>query len=153
MACADCMMSIMPRQVDPPGNPKASYGTATPLTIRCITDNIHLMRYDENHKERTRARVLAQAAAAIRSKGIKRVGVAEIMAGAGLTHGGFYAHFASKDDLVAAAIPQMFDEAMAAFEHQTAGKAPSAALAAYVDSYLSPRHRDAQATGCPLAAL
>jgi len=62
------------------------------------------MRYDQNHKERTRVRVLAQAAAAIRGKGIERVGVAEVMAGAGLTHGGFYAHFESKDDLVAQAV-------------------------------------------------
>jgi TetR/AcrR family transcriptional repressor of nem operon len=62
------------------------------------------MRYDDNHKERTRARVLAEAAAAIRSKGAERVGVAEVMAGAGLTHGGFYAHFKSKDDLVTEAV-------------------------------------------------
>ena len=48
------------------------------------------MRYDENHKARTRSHVLAEAAAVIRRKGAKRVGVAEVMAGAGLTHGGFY---------------------------------------------------------------
>ena len=46
------------------------------------------MRYDANHKERTRARVLAEAASAIESKGVERVGVVEVMAGAGLTHGG-----------------------------------------------------------------
>jgi TetR/AcrR family transcriptional repressor of nem operon len=62
------------------------------------------MRYDDNHKERTRSRVLAEAAAAIRSKGAERVGVAEVMAGAGLTHGGFYAHFKPKDDLLTEAI-------------------------------------------------
>jgi TetR/AcrR family transcriptional repressor of nem operon len=111
------------------------------------------MRYDAEHKQRTRGRVLKEAAKAIRGEGPHQVGVAAVMAKAGLTHGGFYAHFSSKDDLVAAAITQMFDEAMAAFEHHTAGKAPGAALAAYVDFYLSPRHRDAQATGCPLAAL
>jgi TetR/AcrR family transcriptional regulator, transcriptional repressor for nem operon len=111
------------------------------------------MRYDAEHKQRTRAKVLKEAARAIRSEGPHRVGVAEVMAKAGLTHGGFYAHFNSKDDLVAAAIAQMFDEALAAFAQVTAGRAPAAALAAYVDFYLSPRHRDAQATGCPLPSL
>ena len=50
------------------------------------------MRYSEQHKEQTRLRVLAEAAAAIRAKGAERVGVAEVMAAAGLTHGGFYNH-------------------------------------------------------------
>jgi TetR/AcrR family transcriptional repressor of nem operon len=111
------------------------------------------MRYDAEHKQRTRTRVLREAAKAIRGEGPHQIGVAEVMARAGLTHGGFYAHFRSKDDLVASAIAQMFDEAMTAFDHHTAGKAPAAALDAYIDFYLSPWHRDAQATGCPLPAL
>jgi TetR/AcrR family transcriptional regulator, transcriptional repressor for nem operon len=111
------------------------------------------MRYDAEHKQRTRGRVLKEAAQAIRGEGPHQVGVAEVMAKAGLTHGGFYAHFRSKEDLVAAAIPQMFDEAMTAFDHCTAGKTPDTALAAYIDFYLSSGHRDAQATGCPMAAL
>ena len=111
------------------------------------------MRYDAEHKQRTRARVLSEAAKAIRSEGPHRVGVAGVMAKAGLTHGGFYAHFSSKDDLVVAALAQMFDEAMATFDHFTAGKPPAAALRSYVDFYLSPRHRDAQDTGCPLPSL
>ena len=69
------------------------------------------MRYDANHKERTRALLLAEAAAAIRSKGPDRVAVSRIMAAAGLTHGGFYAHFPSKDDLIAQAVTCMFDAA------------------------------------------
>jgi TetR/AcrR family transcriptional regulator, transcriptional repressor for nem operon len=111
------------------------------------------MRYDAEHKQRTRAKVLKVAAKAIRGDGPYQVGVAEVMAKAGLTHGGFYAHFSSKDELVVAAIGQMFDEAMASFDHLTVGKAPAEALAAYIDFYLSPRHREAQATGCPLPAL
>ena len=111
------------------------------------------MRYDNNHKERTRARVLAEAAAAIRSKGVERVGVAEVMAGAGLTHGGFYAHFQSKDDLVAQAITHMFDASCAAFLRHTEGRNPADALANYIDAYLAPSHRDDRARGCPLAAL
>jgi TetR/AcrR family transcriptional repressor of nem operon len=111
------------------------------------------MRYDAGHKQRTRTKVLKEAARAIRSEGPHRVGVAGIMAKAGLTHGGFYAHFDSKDDLVAATMAQMFDEALATFDRLTLGKAPAVALRAYVDFYLSPRHRDAHDTGCPLPAL
>lgn len=111
------------------------------------------MRYDAEHKERTRAKVLKEAARAIRSDGPHQVGVAEVMAKAGLTHGGFYAHFDSKRDLVAAAIAQMFDDSVAGFDRFIAGKPPGAALGAYIDFYLSPRHRDARATGCPLPAL
>ena len=111
------------------------------------------MRYDAEHKERTRAKVLKEAARAIRSDGPHQVGVAEVMAKAGLTHGGFYAHFDSKRDLVAAAIARMFEDAVAAFDRFTAGKPPGAALNAYIDFYLSPKHRDARATGCPLPAL
>jgi TetR/AcrR family transcriptional repressor of nem operon len=111
------------------------------------------MRYDDNHKERTRARVLTEAAAAIRSKGAERVGVAEVMAGAGLTHGGFYAHFTSKDDLVAQAVTHMFDAAYARFLQHTEGREPADALANYIDAYLATSHRLDRAHGCPIAAL
>ena len=111
------------------------------------------MRYDSQHKERTRARVLKEAAKAIRAQGPHRVGVAAMMAKAGLTHGGFYAHFASKDDLVVAAMSRMFDEASAKFDRLTAGKLPAAALRGYIDFYLSRQHRDARDTGCPLPSL
>ncbi len=73
------------------------------------------MRYDSEHKAQTRERVLKEAAAAIRSEGVDRIGVAQVMARAGLTHGGFYAHFASKDDLVTQAIEYMFEDRYAAF--------------------------------------
>jgi TetR/AcrR family transcriptional regulator, transcriptional repressor for nem operon len=111
------------------------------------------MRYDQNHKDRTRARVLAEAAAAIRSKGIERAGVAEVMAGAGLTHGGFYAHFASKDDLLAHAVTYMFDAAHAWLLDHTEGRAPADAVANYIDAYLAPSFRDDRAHGCPIAGL
>jgi TetR/AcrR family transcriptional repressor of nem operon len=111
------------------------------------------MRYDHEHKQQTRARVLDVAARAIRAEGPERVGVAGIMAQAGLTHGGFYAHFPSKDDLVAEAIVQMFRDAAVKFESTVSGKPAAAALGEYIDFYLSARHRDARDTGCPLAAL
>jgi len=97
--------------------------------------------------------LLKEAAAAIRANGPDRVGVAGIMAKAGLTHGGFYAHFKSKDDLIAHAIGQMFDDAARRFEKSTKDLDPKAALLSYLDFYLSPEHRDAPQRGCPLPAL
>jgi len=111
------------------------------------------MRYDSEHKEKTRQRVLKAAAKAIRLEGPHRVGVAAVMAKVGLTHGGFYAHFDSKDDLVASAIGQMFEEAGRRLRHETDDKSPAAALCAYIDFYLSPEHRDSVATGCPIPLL
>jgi len=112
-----------------------------------------VMRYDTEHKQKTRAMVLQAAAKSIRADGPDRVAVAGVMAEAGLTHGGFYAHFKSKDELVAAAIGQMFEDARARVEHETAGRGPAEGLVAYIDFYLSKRHRDARGQGCPMAAL
>jgi TetR/AcrR family transcriptional repressor of nem operon len=111
------------------------------------------MRYDAEHKDETRRRVVKAAARAIREEGPFKVGVAGVMAKAGLTHGGFYAHFASKDDLVAAGIGRMFEEGRRRLDHQTTDQSPAEALAAYVDFYLSPEHRDTRTAGCPLPFL
>jgi TetR/AcrR family transcriptional repressor of nem operon len=111
------------------------------------------MRYDAMHKERTRQRVISEAAGAIRRKGAERVAVSEIMAAAGLTHGGFYAHFTSKDDLGAQAISHMFDAAYANLLARMEGRPPAKGLADYVDGYLAPSHCADLANGCPIAAL
>jgi TetR/AcrR family transcriptional repressor of nem operon len=111
------------------------------------------MRYDSEHKERTRQRVLSEAAAAIRAHGPDGIGVAGLMAKAGLTHGGFYSHFKSKDDLVAQAISRMFEESRLKFAAHTEEKDPAVALGRYIDMYVSQRHRDAPENGCPLPAL
>jgi len=111
------------------------------------------MRYDSEHKRKTRERVLDAAAGAIRASGPERVGVAAVMAEAGLTHGGFYAHFDSKDDLVTAAVGHMFEQARARFVRETEGRDARTGLRAYVDFYLSKKHRDARDSGCPIPAL
>jgi TetR/AcrR family transcriptional repressor of nem operon len=111
------------------------------------------MRYDTEHKQKTRTKVLQAAAKAIRADGPHRVAVAGVMADAGLTHGGFYAHFASKDELVAAAIEHMFNESRARVQHEMEGRGPAEGLVAYIDFYLSKKHRDARGSGCPMAAL
>jgi TetR/AcrR family transcriptional repressor of nem operon len=111
------------------------------------------MRYTEDHKRRTRARVLEAASRTIRAEGPDRVGVAAIMAEAGLTHGGFYAHFGSKDELVAEAIRRMFEDAGGRYRQAVEGKSPAEGLRDYVRGYLSRGHRDGRGDGCPLAAL
>jgi TetR/AcrR family transcriptional repressor of nem operon len=111
------------------------------------------MRYDAQHKELTRRKVLSEAAAAIRRRGPAGVGVADLMAQAGLTHGGFYAHFKSKDELVAEAISAMFDERYRGFRSYVQGKEPTKGLATFVDRYLSTMHRDGIESGCPLPSL
>ena len=111
------------------------------------------MRYDAEHKQRTRERVLNEAVKTIRAEGPDKLGVAAVMAEVGLTHGGFYAHFRSRDDLMAAAIGQMFGNVGGLFEKRTEGLEPKQALLAYIGFYLSRTHRDARDSGCPLPVL
>jgi len=111
------------------------------------------MRYGAEHKQQTRERVLTQAAKAIREDGPHQLGVADVMAKAGLTHGGFYAHFKSKDELVAATIDAMFAQGRERMALETSDRTPTEALRNYVNFYLSRSHRDARESGCPLPYL
>jgi TetR/AcrR family transcriptional regulator, transcriptional repressor for nem operon len=111
------------------------------------------MRYSDTHKNETRKKVLRAAAIAVRAKGPDGIGVAEIMAEVGLTHGGFYAHFPNKEALVAAAIGEAFDQSGRRFEKLTGGMSPSEALSTFVDTYVTREHRDHPERGCPVAAL
>jgi TetR/AcrR family transcriptional regulator, transcriptional repressor for nem operon len=111
------------------------------------------MRYDAEHKQRTRQKVLREAANAIRAEGPDRIGVAALMAKAGLTHGGFYAHFESKDDLVAQAVTQMFDDRYRNYFEKLEGLPPPERLERFIDGYLSARHRDGPERGCPIPTL
>lgn len=111
------------------------------------------MRYSREHKAETRERVLREAAKEIRARGPDNVAVTGVMARAGLTHGGFYAHFASKDALVKEAIGTMFADARRRTETIDANGEPHAVLRAYIDFYLSPAHRDSRDRGCPLPTL
>lgn len=111
------------------------------------------MRYDAEHKERTRARVLEAASSALREAGPQALGVSEVMARVGLTHGGFYAHFPSKQALVAEAVGAAFEGGRRLYERAAEGRTPKQALAAYIGIYLSRTHRDGRAAGCPLPTL
>lgn len=109
-----------------------------------------MARYEKGHKADTHRRGVEIAARRFRSDGIDGVGVASLMADAGLTHGGFYAHFASKEALVKEALIAAVASSSALAQDEAAAPFD---LRAYIDSYLSPVHRDKAATGCALAAL
>jgi TetR/AcrR family transcriptional regulator, transcriptional repressor for nem operon len=111
------------------------------------------MRYDPEHKQRTREKILTEAAAALRRDGPDRIAVAGVMARAGLTHGGFYAHFASKEDLLVAAVSHMFTGALAHMEDVLRERTPQQGMLAYIGFYLSDEHRDRRDCGCPLPAM
>jgi TetR/AcrR family transcriptional repressor of nem operon len=113
----------------------------------------NVMRYDTEHKQRTHEKVVHEAANALRQHGPDKIGIAGLMSKLGLTHGGFYAHFNSKDDLVAEAISHMFEDRLEAFRKCMAGLEPAEGLASYIDLYLSTRHRDRRDRGCPVASL
>ncbi len=105
-------------------------------------------------KEQTRERILRAAARAIRKHGYEGVGVADVMKEAGLTHGGFYAHFASRDALLAAAVGQAGAESTENLNRAIAAAKPGEELMALVDTYLDDRHVAApeHGLGCAIAA-
>lgn len=110
------------------------------------------MRYDGEHKERTRLRLLTEAAIMLREEGPHGLSVVTLMKRQGLTHGGFYAHFSSKDDLIANAIDTMFERTCERYLTKTRGLAPAGALANYVAYYLSAAHVNKPGQGCPIPA-
>ena len=110
------------------------------------------MRYDADHKARTRLRLLTEAAILLRENGPDGLSVATLMSRQGRTHGGFYAHFESKDDLIEHAVGTMFDKTCDRFATQTRGLAPVDGLLAYIDYYLSPTHINRPGQGCPIPA-
>jgi TetR/AcrR family transcriptional repressor of nem operon len=110
-------------------------------------------RYPADHKEKTREAILAATAQRLRMGGLEGVGVASIMAEAGLTHGGFYAHFKSRDALIAAALGKLFEDAVDTVGRFEAKYGKEVGLERYADFYLSPKHRDDMTMGCPIPAL
>src|SRR5436190_2825862 len=108
------------------------------------------MRYSQDHKQATRRRILEAAGRRFKHDGIDASGVATLMADAGLTNGAFYAHFRSKEDLVANVLADQLRTQRESFDDQPSDRA---GLEAFVRSYLSPEHRDQLADGCPSAAL
>lgn len=110
------------------------------------------MRYPAGHKEQTRNRIVAAAARVFRRDGIAGASVGQIMGEAGLTVGGFYAHFESKEELLAEALSTAFSQAA---EDRTAGldADPDIWVDGFIARYLSEDHRHQIEDGCPMAAL
>jgi TetR/AcrR family transcriptional regulator, transcriptional repressor for nem operon len=108
------------------------------------------MRKSKAETAKTRQRIVEVASEAIRNKGIEATGVAEIMAAAGLTHGGFYRHFGSKEELVTEAVALSRNDYLAG-TLSAAVQGPEALLK-HFQEYVSPLHRDDVGSGCPLAA-
>src|SRR4051794_8893462 len=115
-----------------------------------MRDRRFAMRYRKDQKQVTRQRILEAAGRRFKQDGIDGAGVAAVMSDAGLTNGAFYAHFASKEDLVANVLADQLRAQRHSFAAQPAGRA---GLEAFIRSYLSPQHRDQCADGCPSAAL
>jgi TetR/AcrR family transcriptional repressor of nem operon len=110
------------------------------------------MGHSQADKAASRERVLRIASRKVRTEGVARPGIAELMQEAGLTHGGFYKHFASRDDLLAQAAARALAEGSAKMEKAARGNEQEP-VTGLVDAYLSERHRDAPATGCALVTL
>ena len=110
------------------------------------------MRYEPEHKTRTRDRIVRNAARKLRAEGMRGPGVASVMKASGLTVGGFYKHFRSKDELLAEAIAQAFSDSEKVYS-SLQNVAREDRWKELVRLYLSPEHCDHPDTGCPVAAL
>ena len=109
-----------------------------------------MARYGKEHKQATRRRIIETAGRRLKRDGIDGSGVATLMTDAGLTNGAFYAHFASKEDLVATAVADQLREQRERYQTQASGRD---GVEQIVREYLSTEHRDDPEHGCPSAAL
>lgn len=110
-------------------------------------------RVSRQQTDQNRIAIEEASARLFREQGIKAVSVADLMGAAGLTHGGFYGHFESKDALAAVACTKAFEQSAKLWQRRVADKAPAEARAALVDGYLSARHRNDPGAGCPIVGL
>lgn len=111
------------------------------------------MRTSREHTAATRSRIVDTASRRFRERGINGIGVSELMAGAGLTHGGFYKHFDSKEELAALACAHALAQTRAELGSTVAAAPDADAMKALVDSYLTPAHSASPGRGCTIAAL
>src|ERR1700759_444389 len=111
------------------------------------------MRYSREHKQETHERIVKRASVRLREKGAHGIGVADLMKEAGLTHGGFYAHFDSREALLIEAFSHAMDRGTERGRKLAEQTPPEKRLAAIVDSYLTPLHRDDPGHGCAIPTL
>jgi TetR/AcrR family transcriptional repressor of nem operon len=108
------------------------------------------MRYASHHKQATRERIIEMASRLFREQGFEEAGVQGLMAGAGLTHGAFYNHFSSKEELIAQATSAAFKQRLARVKESMDGEQ---GVAGHINNYFSASHRDHPGRGCPAAPL
>jgi len=111
------------------------------------------MRYSREHKLETHARIVRKASVRLREKGAHGIGVADLMKEAGLTHGGFYAHFDSREALVIEAFADAMDRSTERWRKLGEATTPDRRFATIVDSYLTALHRDNPGHGCAIPTL
>jgi TetR/AcrR family transcriptional regulator, transcriptional repressor for nem operon len=111
------------------------------------------MRYSREHKQETHTRIVRKASVRLREKGAHGIGVADLMKEAGLTHGGFYAHFDSREALVIEAFNYAMDRSTERWRKMAEETPPEKRFAAIVESYLSALHRDDPGHGCAVSTL
>jgi TetR/AcrR family transcriptional regulator, transcriptional repressor for nem operon len=111
------------------------------------------MRYSREHKLETHARIVKKASVRLREKGAHGIGVADLMKDAGLTHGGFYAHFDSREALVIEAFAHAMDRSTERWRKLAEQTPPEKRLATIVNSYLTTVHRDDPGHGCAVPTL
>src|SRR6476620_1118514 len=111
------------------------------------------MRYSREHKQETHDRIVKKASVRLREKGAHGIGVADLMKEAGLTHGGFYAHFDSRESLVVEAFAYAMDRSTERWRKVAEQTPPDKRLATIVENYLTPVHRDDPGNGCAVPAL
>ncbi|MGQ0684098.1 TetR/AcrR family transcriptional regulator [Bradyrhizobium sp.] len=111
------------------------------------------MRYTKEHKQETHARIVRKASVRLREKGAHGIGVADLMKEAGLTHGGFYAHFGSREALVVEAFSYAMERSTERWRKMAEATPPEKRFAAIVENYLSALHRDDPGHGCAITAL
>jgi TetR/AcrR family transcriptional regulator, transcriptional repressor for nem operon len=110
------------------------------------------MRLSREAKAEHHDKITSAAGKMLRKRGIDQTSVADLMQAAGLTHGGFYRHFKSKDELVAISAKKASDDIIQQYEEYAAQSNPQAALEQYVVDYISDEHRDDPSIGCVVAA-
>jgi TetR/AcrR family transcriptional repressor of nem operon len=111
------------------------------------------MRYRSEHKADIHQKIVKDASRRVRAEGITGAAVSAVMRDAGLTHGGFYKHFESKDDLLTESLGEAFQEIADRLVHAAEESQPGTGWKAIVKAYLNPEHCDHAECGCPLAAL
>ena len=111
------------------------------------------MRYSKDHKQETHARIVKKASVRLRERGAHGIGVADLMKEAGLTHGGFYAHFDSREALVIEAFAYAMDHSVEHWRKIAAETPPEKRLSTIVDAYVSTVHRDDPGRGCAVPTL